>query len=67
VYLRGMPDNRLHGKVQAIDDEAVTLFHCGDAEGWLWAFRLEDVTAVALLTPRPSTVPITSCSHRPSP
>jgi hypothetical protein len=67
VYLRGMSDTRLHGRVQAIDDTAVTLFHDGDAEGWLWAFRLEDIAAVALLTPRPSAMLLSTCSHHPAP
>jgi hypothetical protein len=49
VYLKHLPHTRFHGRVQDIDDTFFSLYHAGEPEGWLWALRLEDVVACALI------------------
>jgi hypothetical protein len=53
LVLRGGCDTRLHGRVQELDDTHVSIYFTGESEGWLWAVRLEDVAACALVVPPP--------------
>ncbi|MDB5099577.1 MAG: hypothetical protein JWM80_3998 [Cyanobacteria bacterium RYN_339] len=62
LVLRGGSDGRLTGRVQALDDEFVQLYFVGSGDGWLWAVRLADVAACALLVPSPQPV----CAHHPN-
>lgn len=61
LVLRGGNDRRLTGQVQALDDQHVQLYFCGEGEGWLWAVRLEDIAACALNI----AAPLVACAHHP--
>jgi hypothetical protein len=54
VILRGQ-DESFRGQVRDFDGIHFTVFHRGRSNGFLWAFRLEDVLSCALLIPEPNS------------
>lgn len=66
LYVRSVPGVRFHGRVQDLDGEHLALYFSGEDEGWLWTFRLEDVTACALIVNRPEVSGAQACPLHPT-